>query len=866
MTQDLFVESALTFEKTASEVALPEDPNAWPNEILQELFKQVPYISDFEPHVVMDRVDAERGFAFGHIEVMNKTEAMRTLDPAAMEATGIKQARVPIIVRDRKLQPFDCLVTENSRVVPLTESRLRSAVFRPQAFDTTSLSPGDTSLVGQLYPPFRQGGGFGGGMQMGAGGVGKMASAGVGHDYTNLRTGKGPEHKDHSEHDIYAHPSRHAEKDKSDYTMVMSTHKPTGQSRTFAVHPDDMESHGWSGKSKKASKDPLSVPTEGSKDRTDGSKMETKGPTPNDKDSEAMGYESKSYKKVVGDRVYTGEVIKKAAEEHKKKRLAEGLGAVAGLATMPIHAAAHVASRGGAHLADRLGGKGTSKDVARGYHKTVDRFSKSSVKRASILADILPTIEADTFASLNDKLANADLQAALVANAEATAGPLGLLSKYEPADEVKTAAALYGHVPCDVVQLTKVAGGYSAKAANHSFWAPTEHAYNRGEAVRAFGEKIVLAADMNGTVTVAEGAEEEPEMPEAPAHEAITEFGAYTVHTEEGEELEGLVFPELIDIDGKTLPMMLFTNGEAACLQGDIVGTKADHVDIALPESHPRGYGFFTDGHKASIPLDIKATLDEGEGVALVGETFDGRSTHVMVQPNIMEIMGADGKMVVPSEMHWVSLDQENAVKLVGDATEAEATEDPKLAFARVVIRAADADSYSLSGMPLDKIASAQKEFISFDEATFLLATLGVAPDTATKKMASAFAHSKPIGVITRRAIKTAGAQISSQMQTSSVLRDLVHELRVDLLKEAAVIPDPVAVDTVLSLGFINPENLGTFIGYLPLIDEAQSRMCELLVASRLGMRDVPVSALEKAVRATEDVLEGLKVLAFQKN
>ena len=69
--EPLFVESSITFEKSASEVALPEDPNAWPNEILQEMFKQVPYIADFEPHVVMDRIDGERGYGFGHVEVMN---------------------------------------------------------------------------------------------------------------------------------------------------------------------------------------------------------------------------------------------------------------------------------------------------------------------------------------------------------------------------------------------------------------------------------------------------------------------------------------------------------------------------------------------------------------------------------------------------------------------------------------------------------------------------------------------------------------------------------------------------------------------------------------------------------------------------
>ena len=94
-------------------------------------------------------------------------------------------------------------------------------------------------------------------------------------------------------------------------------------------------------------------------------------------------------------------------------------------------------------------------------------------------------------------------------------------------------------------------------------------------------------------------------------------------------------------------------------------------------------------------------------------------------------------------------------------------------------------------------------------------------------------------------------------------LTKLANALRKDLVKEAAVIPDPTAVDTVLSLGFLNAENLGIFISYLPKIDEAQEKICELLLASRLGLKNIPVPALEKAMRTVEEVLEGLHQLAF---
>src|SRR5690606_31142757 len=150
-------------EKTAGEAQLSEDHNQWASEILNELYRQVPYVADFEIDVVLDKVDAERGFGFGHIEVGSKTEAVPTAAPEQLENAGVRTVRIPVIVKGNILQPFDVLVTEDSKMLPLTEQRLRQAIFRPQMFDVTSKTPGDQTMVGQLYPPFRQNYGFGSG-------------------------------------------------------------------------------------------------------------------------------------------------------------------------------------------------------------------------------------------------------------------------------------------------------------------------------------------------------------------------------------------------------------------------------------------------------------------------------------------------------------------------------------------------------------------------------------------------------------------------------------------------------------------------------------------------------------------------------
>lgn len=675
MTQELFIDANLEFEKVAAEVALPEDPNAWPNEVMQELYKQVPYIADFEPHVVMDRVDGERGFAFGHVIISNKTEIQRGVDEQATASAGVKQIRIPIIVNNRKLSPFDVFVTENSRVLPLTEMRLRAAVFRPQAFDVTSMTPGDTSMIGQLYPPYRQNYGFGGGGATMSVGMGKQGAAEV-------------------------------------------------------------------------------------------------------------------------------------------------------------------------------------------------------FKGASLLKNILPTIEPDTYSKFSDQLFSEQMYAALMKNASATSGAFSLLAQYQPIDEVKLAASELGGVKATVAQICKTANGYQVKAANHQFWHPVTHIYDRGQLVRAFGEKIALAADMSGQVTMAEGAGSAADLPEMSPPELIKDFGMYKVQDDKGRELVGYVFPNLIDTEGNALPMCLFTNGSESAVQGEIAGERAGEGG-AIPEGKPEaeGHGCFfqvlpNGKAQATIPMTIKAHLDAGDGggTALVCETYDGREVHVKVQPNLLAPQAMDGNFLIPEHMQWLPLDESKEVVLVGGVEQAEKTAHAARPIVTVTIRSGGEDSFSLSGIPLEKIAYEDKNFLGFDDTVFLLAGLGVTPEYAMKKMAQAYGHNEPIDVRISRTIKLAGEQLQHNEKRASGFRELVHQLRVDLLKEAAVIPDPVAVDTVLSLGFINPENLNTFVGYLPLIDEAQARMCELLIGSRLGLRDIPTSALEKAIRSTEEVLEGLKVIAFQKN
>ena len=663
------------FEKNAAEAMLPEDPNAWTNEIMQELFKQVSYIADFNTHIVLDRVDAEQGYAFGHVLVSSKSESPASAPQVEEQAAGIQQARIPIIIKERRLYPFDILITGSSRMLPMTETRMRQTLFRPQVFDVTSKTPGDMSMIGQLYPPYRQNYGFGGG--------GAVVNMGMG--------------------------------------------------KTGAKH------------------------------------------------------------------------------------------------TRP--------------------------------------------KEGSVLSAIMPTISEQDFTNLAGQLDDPDIKLAFMCNRSA-ATALERLSHYRPVDREKRAAALANSLRYDVAQASRgdEPGQYWLKVASHSMWAPICRQVDRGELVEILGAKIATQVDQTGSVTVADGAGVQQESPEVDHPEPIRDFGFYKVETTDGRQLVGYVFPNLMDVDGTSLPLALFTNGSEYAMQSDICGVRAGEGQ-AIPESRPRGHGalfrVLSNGKaEATVPIEIHSSLQGGEGVQFLASSFSGDRVRMVPAPNVKQMTAAPGGAVLlPDDMRWLTLEGAKEVALVEQPDQAGQKEAAVRRSIEIDIRAGDSNSFSLSGMPIEKLGHQSFERLSLDDAAFVLAGFGVDPNHAFNKMGQALHAGRPVAVPISRMIKRASNMLQQATEAGQQVLDSMPQLKQPfLLKEAAVIPDPTAVDTVLSLGFLNPENMLEFLKALPVLDDAQSRMCELLIGARLGLKDVPTGALEKSIRAVEQVIEGLRVIAFQEN
>lgn len=741
---ELFLQPQDIFEKLAT-TRMPEDPNAWPQEILQQLFKEVPYMSDFSPHVTMDKVDAEKGYAFGHITVMNQSETQLTATPESQHAAGLRQVRIPIVIRDGELSPLDLLITDDSRVLPLTESRLRSAIFRPQAFDVTSKTPGDQSMIGQLYPPFRQNFGLAGGA--GGGGV-----SGMGAESTS---------KMGSAFEAYLMKE-----------ALKLNYNPDGH-LTFDTEEDK--------------------------------KVEQTTP------------------EVSGD---MGEDPVSMAEQQA-----------------PI---------------DTMGTVGGSGETA---------------KMGSLLQAISHTMNGADLESFRQAVRNQDVRLAYEKNASVNLDCIRILFERVEQPKHKLASVLPFLLKPSVLQLVKLGTGYQLQTANHRCWAPQVSVLSRGEALKKLGSMLVMAADISGATTISdtEGVQEEPAVqPETGPAGPITDFGLYTVQTTNGQELVGHVIPNLIDINGLHAPIALFTNGEASAVQGEIIGTPAGDPAKGLPTGDmPNGYGSFADldGQEvqATIPMRLHGSFEsEGQPAVFSGETYDGRAIEITLQPNLQEVVAMEeGRMLVPEHWRWLPLGDSEAVALLSSEEETPKEAAARQTYASVKV-ASSGETFSFQGHALDKFAADQRQFLDIDGAMFLLAGLGVNQEYGIQKLSQATTGSEPVTIRIGRGIKLAEERAEEASVEARQIMSRMPPLRQDLFKEAGFITDPEAVDTVLSLGFINPENVTTFMNYMPTIEKTQESLCNLLFASRVGLSDVPESALETSVRTTEEVLEGLKTIAFQ--
>ena len=95
--------------------------------------------------------------------------------------------------------------------------------------------------------------------------------------------------------------------------------------------------------------------------------------------------------------------------------------------------------------------------------------------------------------------------------------------------------------------------------------------------------------------------------------------------------------------------------------------------------------------------------------------------------------------------------------------------------------------------------------------------------------------------------------------QFQVLLKEAAKSLRRDLVKEASALEDPASVDVVLSLNFVNDDNLVEYIDNIGIMKKIISKLASMLIASRMGLSELDEGAVKKAMEGLDSVVAGLE-------
>lgn len=885
---NLFLDDAPDFSKEAAYAArLSEQPENWPQELNSEIFKQLPFLSDYDVNIHLDRQDPDRGAAFGYADVSNKTERPE----AEHEQMGIPHIRIPIVVMDRSVKPFSVFL-DGERVMPLTEDRIREFLFNPAAFDLSTAMPRDPSLVEPLMPPQRSG--------IGMGGEYKMASV----DTKNM----GPEER-------FVYEGMLEKNALSAKTMASAAMKrgvtskylknlvaETGQARRATGHANlgsTAIKHSISPTSTASQKAMGDYYTQS---RMQSAMAKTPRPAP------AAPPAAAPAPAAVAPPQSSLKVPPGIAK--MRERSAAGIGKAAS-------AESHFLKEAFKHMSkeqwealyenpnvmkeiEKAGGDRNTRDVQNalyeaaakvyGFHPkvasaqifdsnmrakmTAHAKRKSGVEKTSgisLLLKIAPTIREQDAQRFIEKLSSDSASIAGFQRSGISPLIVEAIDNTKRASADDSLSALADSIQPNVVTVQKLPGGdFLVKSANTAAFAQGPAAQGQivpaEEAAGALGPETAQAMQPGQTAT----AVSDPTVSDDPTEQmnrarVVEEFGQYKVQDMHGNSLLGHVFPHTIPWDGSfsPKPLALFTNGSAYSFQDTVAGEMVGK-GTNLPKDAPRGDGVFyfvKNGEGfATAPITIGSTMTGPDGLPrFVGTDAFGNQIQVSKMEGLKQPMRvSDNEFALPEWWEFMRLN--NQTQLIPDPLQMN-----KSAAVREEMGSATLfynGSYHLKGgCGLDKLSSDYRYDMDPVTAEFMLGVLGVEGGLAKVKVAECRKKGS-VKLAGLRTIHLLGERYAQAEKTASAMLAKIPNLQVDLIKEAANIDDADTVDKMLALNFINPENLTTFINYIPELEQCSEKLAEMLLYSYIGMKEVPEEPVDRAMKNVEETIKALKNIA----
>jgi len=169
---------------------------------------------------------------------------------------------------------------------------------------------------------------------------------------------------------------------------------------------------------------------------------------------------------------------------------------------------------------------------------------------------------------------------------------------------------------------------------------------------------------------------------------------------------------------------------------------------------------------------------------------------------------------------------------------------------------------YSLIGREFDKYAEKHAiRDLKHDDAVWALIHCNVVQDDISKLAAMGKKDTTSFLSVPKApfAIKKIAEAVERNFEQ---LNEKIATLNIDLVKEASVLNNKGSVDAVLSLGLLKKSNALEYTNLIPQYESVMSDMAKLLLATRLGMQQVPEEAVKMAMISLSDIVAVLKQIS----
>lgn len=465
------------------------------------------------------------------------------------------------------------------------------------------------------------------------------------------------------------------------------------------------------------------------------------------------------------------------------------------------------------------------------------------------------------------------------------------ITKIQPVNIADYSATARDLIPRNLLMVKKM--GYD----NYSILANSDEVFDprimkgmkRDEAIKVLGtisdepSDLINDVDRNGEKVLypesTSGNEPYLFEPQIDRVEMCEEYNFYQLKKLNGVAVEGWVVPKVINFDMDVQPMKLFIGKAMSTMQTEFAGVKNKRpmmkINSCVPKVGMTGSFVYEQDKKAigTVPVTIVSLSKDECCNAIImkvqdlnGKRFNlkvqlaGKNTLQQIVPAMDNGNHAHVTYLMPAGFKFCPMEGFH------ELTSSPASFHTKTAAERLTpnpatIIATGYGYYSVKG--LDKYASS----LGYDKTNmpeyavkFLCCSLGVKPESFDNviKTASVRGKAEIHGIQRTPLIRE---KIASNRPLAMRMAKVANVLKSNLTKEASFIENKQTVDTLLSLNFVNPENLSKFIGYLPQFKSTISSLAGCLLASRLGIQEIPEQATSTAMYRMIDVVNGLERL-----